>query len=141
MHSSANIHVIRLRPHADLKKSIVGFARDHDVEAGVIITCVGSLEQYNLRFANQHAGIAERGHFEIISLTGTFSRMSCHLHLSLADEAGLVKGGHLLDDNLVYTTAEIAMAELPELTFERVEDPVYGYLELAVTHKLRKNHP
>jgi predicted DNA-binding protein with PD1-like motif len=128
-------YVFRLLPHQDLKQSILEFARAAKIEAGVILTCVGSLEQYNLRFANQKEGSKQRGYFEIVSLTGTFSQMACHLHMSISDSEGKTTGGHLLDDNLIFTTAEIAIADLPELKFEREPDPTYGYAELKVSSK------
>ena len=132
MRSSSFIHVLRLKPHEDLKKSLMHFATQQKLKAGIITTCVGSLEQYHLRFANQKTGSRAVGFFEIVSLTGTISDSSCHLHMSLSDTTGKTIGGHLLDDNLVYTTAEIAITELTELSFERVADPTYGFKELNV---------
>src|SRR5687767_13925819 len=52
MHSISKVYVFRLRPHEDLKRSVFQFAKDHGIKAGIILTCVGSLEQVNLRFAN-----------------------------------------------------------------------------------------
>lgn len=131
--SGSQTYVFRLPPHQDLKKSILEFARVHNVHAGIILTCVGSLEQYHIRFANEKSGALKKGHFEIVSLTGTFNDRSCHLHISVSDNAGNTIGGHLLDENLVYTTAEIAVAHLTEFKFERLPDPTYGYAELSVT--------
>lgn len=132
-HSTPRVHVFRLKPHEDLKKSILQFAKDHRIKAGIVLTCVGSLEQFHLRFANQKDGTKRAGHFEIVSCTGTFADDgSAHLHISVSDSTGHTIGGHLLDDNLVYTTAEIAIAELPDLRFERVLDSTYGYHELLI---------
>src|SRR5687767_8512918 len=129
--SAVKIHIVRLKPHDDLKRSIMAFAQKNNITAGIILTCVGSLEQYHLRFANQKNGKARKDFFEILSLTGTFSNTSCHLHLSIADSSGRATGGHLLEENFIYTTAEIALAELSDLTFERSIDPTYGYQELS----------
>jgi predicted DNA-binding protein with PD1-like motif len=130
--------VFRLKPHEDLKKSTQQFAVANKIKAGAIVTCVGSLEQYNLRFANQQNGVKANGHFEILSLTGTFSDTSMHLHLSLADSIGKTIGGHLLDENLVYTTAEIVIVEMTDLEFERKVDSTYGYSELFIRKKEMK---
>ncbi|HEY9049808.1 MAG TPA: PPC domain-containing DNA-binding protein [Ohtaekwangia sp.] len=138
MQSTSRVHVIRLRPHEDLKKSLVAWAVQHNIKAAVIVTCVGSLEQYTLRFANQQNGISRTGHFEIVSLTGTLSNESAHLHLAVSDSTGQTTGGHLLDNNLIYTTAEIAIAELPDLEFDRETDSTYGYKELAVRRRSKK---
>lgn len=125
-------HVFRLTPHEDLRASLLRFAASHNIRAGIVLTCVGSLEQLHLRFANQEEGFRQTGHFEILSLSGTLSGTSLHLHLCVADHTGRTMGGHLLSGNLVYTTAEIAVGELTDLVFSRKEDPAYGYQELVI---------
>lgn len=129
------VHVFRLKPHEDLKTAIVEYAKANSITAGIILTCVGSLEEYNIRFANEKAGKKLWGYFEIVSLTGTFSTSSSHLHLSVSDSRGNTIGGHLLDGNHIYTTAEIAIGVLPEITFEREIDATYGFSELVVKPK------
>jgi predicted DNA-binding protein with PD1-like motif len=133
--SNSTIHVFRLKPHEDLRQSIMDFASRNHIRAGVIVTCVGSLEQFNIRFANESNGNSQKGHFEIVSLTGTFNESSMHLHLAVSDKTGKTIGGHLLENNLVYTTAEIAIAELNDVEFDRETDPVYGYKELVIKKK------
>jgi uncharacterized protein len=130
---------IRLKPHQDLKKELIAFAAEEKLKAGCIVTCVGSLEHVNLRFANQPEGKSLKGHFEILSLVGTFSETSAHLHLSVADNTGVTIGGHLLDGNLIYTTAEIVIGELTDLEFKRVVDSTYGHLELQVKREAKRN--
>lgn len=128
--------MFRLKPHEDLKKSIVAFAKTNNIKAGIILTCVGSLEQFNIRFANQETGLKNQGHFEIVSLVGTFSDSASHIHISVSDPSGKTIGGHLLDENLIHTTAEIAIAELTDLIFLRETDSAYGYKELFISPKL-----
>jgi uncharacterized protein len=132
MDSNIKAHAFRLKPHEDLKKCILDFARTRQIKAGIILTCVGSLEHYHIRFANEKTGSRVSGYFEIVSLTGTFSDSAAHLHISVSDNTGKTTGGHLLDDSFVYTTAEVVIGELPDLLFERVEDPTYKYLELLI---------
>lgn len=136
--SSSRVYVFRLLPHQDLKQSILEFAVANQIQAGIILTCAGSLEQYNLRFANEKTGVKSKGYFEIVSLGGTFSATTCHIHICISDNKGQTIGGHLLDDNLVYTTAEIAVAALPDYSFERHPDPTYGYQELIIKETLKK---
>lgn len=133
--TKADFYVFRLNPKMDLRKSILEFAKENGVKAGGVVTCVGSLEQFHLRFANQEAGQLQNGFFEIVSLTGTFSEINCHLHISVADSSGRVFGGHLLNDNLIYTTAEIIVAELTDVEFLREVDPAFGYHELVIAPK------
>jgi uncharacterized protein len=123
----------RLHPHEDLKQCILQFARINALKAGAILSAVGSLEQYHIRFANQGQGTFGKGFYEIMSLNGTFSESSCHLHICVADEKGQPFGGHLLDENLIYTTAEIIAVSLDDLEFLRITDTTYNYKELVVS--------
>ena len=130
--SSGRFFALRLKPHEDLKQRLTAFAKEEKLKAVSIVSCVGSLEQFHLRFANQDNGNLKKGHFEIVSLTGTFSETSSHLHLAVSDSTGQTTGGHLLDQNLIYTTAEIIIVELTDLEFKREVDPTYGYQELSI---------
>jgi predicted DNA-binding protein with PD1-like motif len=138
--SALKATAVRLKPHQDLKKELIAFAKENKIKAGLIITCVGSLEQVNLRFANQETGTLLKGHFEILALVGTFSDSSSHLHLSVADSEGKTFGGHLLDESLIYTTAEIVIGELTEKEFDRTLDTTYGYKELLVKPRSQKKN-
>jgi len=136
--STTKAYAFRLAPHQDVKKSIIEFAKLHKIKAGCMVTAVGSLEQFNIRFANQENGTLRKGHFEIVSLTGTFSDTSSHLHLSIADSTGVTTGGHLLDDNLIYTTLEIVVSDLTSVEFTREKDGTYGYPELIIKSRSNK---
>jgi predicted DNA-binding protein with PD1-like motif len=140
-HSASRIHVARLQPGDDLRQKLLDIAAAKKMKAAVIVTCVGSLVQYNLRFANRKGGSMRRGHFEIVSLTGSLSASSLHLHLSVSDGDGSTTGGHLLDGNLIYTTAEIAIVELTGLVFQRVLDPATGYDELRIGKPGKRGKP
>lgn len=137
--SKASHFAFRLTPHQDLKKELMACADRNKLKAGFIATCVGSLEQVSLRFANQEKGVVLKGHFEIVSLTGTISGTSSHLHIAVSDANGNTIGGHLLDGSLIYTTAEIVMGELTEIEFIRETDTTYGYKELKVIERKPKN--
>ena len=133
--SQGKYYSFRVKPHEDLKRQVLKFASDHKIKAGAIVSCAGSLEQYNIRFANQPEATVQKGFFEIVSLSGTFSDTSSHIHISVSDEKGQTTGGHLMDKNLVYTTAEIVIVELTDLEFAREKDSTYGYQELVVKKK------
>ena len=132
---SFKTHAFRLRPGQDLKKEIQAFVQKENIQAGWIMTCVGSLSQTNLRFANQASGTKSSGHFEIVSLVGTVSTNGSHLHLSFSDSLGHTTGGHLLEENLVYTTAEIVIGESSQLIFTRQKDGTTPWEELQVEHR------
>jgi predicted DNA-binding protein with PD1-like motif len=129
------IHTFRLKPGQDLKQEITAYVQQHKIEAGWIMTCVGSVTQYNLRFANQPDGSKANGHFEIVNLVGTVSINGSHLHMSVSDSTGATIGGHLLDSNLVYTTAEIVIGEGKQLVFTREKDGSTPWEELQIKPK------
>ncbi|GAB4478371.1 MAG: DNA-binding protein [Thermoflexibacter sp.] len=129
------VSVIRLRPMEDLKKSLENFVKENQIEAGIVLTCVGSLQASHLRLANQPQGTTFEGKKEIVSLVGTLALSGSHLHLSISDSTGKTVGGHLLEGCLVYTTAEIAIGILPRLRFTRELDTISSYKELKVYPK------
>lgn len=130
-----HIHPLRLLPGQDLKQEIQAFARRESMSAGWMLTCVGSLTQFHLRYANQPHGSRGQGHFEILSLVGTLSLHGLHLHLCLGDEQGRTLGGHLLEGNLIYTTAELVIGSSPDFVFTRQHDGSTPYPELHIQPK------
>src|ERR1019366_9416851 len=125
-------HILRLLPGDDLRLSIENFVNEHAIEAGWMVTCVGSLTAYSIRFANQKNSSNGNGYFEIVSLTGTLSVNGCHLHISIADETGKAIGGHLMHVCKIYTTAEIVLVESGKYIFTREKDDDTGWKELQV---------
>ena len=69
---------------------------------------------------------------EIVSLVGTLSDGSGHLHASLSDAKGGVVGGHVVGDMVVFTTAEVVIGECEQITFKREMDHMTGFSELTV---------
>jgi predicted DNA-binding protein with PD1-like motif len=128
-------HAFRLKPGADLKKEIEAIVHSNKIEAGWISCGVGSLTDYNIRFANQPGGSKGAGHFEIVSLVGTVSTNGSHIHISVSDSTGKTIGGHLLDNNFVYTTAEIVIQEANDVIFTREKDGTTPWEELQVKPK------
>ena len=130
--STAVVHVLRLRPGADLLAELRDYVARAGLRASFVVTCVGSLTRANLRFANQREAAVATGHFEICSLVGTMGKDSPpHLHISLADGRGAMLGGHVLEGCTVYTTAEIVLGECGEgLAFTRPVDPETTWDEL-----------
>lgn len=136
--SPMNTLSVRLRPGQDLKEELDKLVRNQRIEAGLVLTCVGSLTDVSLRLANQEGTTPYLGHFEIVSLVGTLSTNGSHIHLSVADSTGRTIGGHLMTGNKIYTTAELVIGVLPNLTYTREPDPTFGYRELVVRRKKRK---
>jgi predicted DNA-binding protein with PD1-like motif len=129
------VYVFRLKPGEDLRRSIEAIIKEKNIEAGWINTCVGSLTDYIIRFANQQEGIHGSGHFEIVSLTGTVSVSGSHLHIIISDSTGKTIGGHLLEGCKIYTTAEIVIGTTTDYEFTRKKDGTTEWEELQVKEK------
>jgi uncharacterized protein len=130
-----SVHAFRLKPGQDLRKEIELYVKENNIAAGWMATCVGSLTNYNIRFANQQNGSIGNGHFEIVSLTGTVSTNGSHMHISISDSTGNTIGGHLLQGNIVYSTAEIVIQSSPNLIFKREKDGSTPWEELQIEKK------
>lgn len=126
------VYALRLTPGQDLKRELEAFVQKQKIQAGFVITCVGSLQQAMIRPANQPDALTRTDKFEIVSLVGTLSTNGSHLHISLSDSLGTTIGGHLLEGNRIYTTAEIVIGEAEHLTFTRETDPQTTYKELTI---------
>lgn len=133
--STLKTHVFRLKPGQDLRISIQQWVNEQHIQAGWISTAVGSLTHYQLRLANQSGSSNGDGHFEILSLSGTVSANGSHLHMSVADSTGKTIGGHLLEGNIVYSTAEIVILSDSRFVFTREKDGSTPWEELQVTEK------
>jgi len=125
-------YAFRLHPGMDLRQELVRFAAEKQLQAAFVMTCVGSLRRVNIRLANQPTGTLYEDKFEIDSLVGTLSPDGPHLHVVLSDGKGQAIGGHLLDGNLIYTTAEVVLGELEDICFRREIDPETTYDELII---------
>ena len=118
--------------HAELRRSLEDTLAAATATAAFVVAGIGSLRRARIR----RAGVAEpdalEGSLEILTLCGTISRDGAHLHISVADGAGPVTGGHVAYGCEVRTTAEVSLLLLPEWSFTRELDTDTGYSELVV---------
>ena len=128
-------HVFRLRPGQNFREEIDKYVSEHNIRAGIILTCVGNLTKAILRMANAEVIKTWEGSFEIISVVGTVEAGNSHIHVCLSDEAGNTFGGHVKDGSVVGITAEVAIGEIEDLEFSREFDESTGYKELIVKKK------
>lgn len=129
---SLKIYPLRLFPGQDLKQELERVARQQPLQAGFVLSAVGSLSQATLRLADQTGDHLLSERLEILALSGSLCPDGVHLHLTVADARGQTWGGHLRPGCLIYTTAEIVLADSPEYRFSRQPDPATGYLELHI---------
>ena len=131
-------YTFRLKPGDDLFDSIEAFVMEKNIEAGCVLSGVGSLTHVVLRFANREYHSEFDGHFEIVSITGTISVHGSHLHVSVSDSDGKTVGGHLVSGCKICTTAEIVLAVFDNIRYKReLYENDSGYEELAVYKKNR----
>ncbi len=122
----------RLTPGEDLRNAIERLAHEHHVEAGCVMSAVGSLRAATLRLAGAESFSKFEGPFEIVSLSGTISPNGVHMHLSIAGADGHAVGGHLVHGCIVHTTVEVVVADLAGMRFARMPDATTGYKELNI---------
>lgn len=123
--------VERLKPGEELQSALKRISFEHNVKAGVIICAVGSLSVASLRMAGANEARTIDGPLEIVSITGTLSDTSMHVHISVSDATGKTVGGHLVAGCKVFTTIELVILDLSdEWSFERKKDEETSYLEL-----------
>jgi hypothetical protein len=126
-------YTFRLKPNQDLFDSIETFAADKKIEAGCLLSAVGSLTHATLRLANRETYNEYEGHYEIVSITGTVAVSGSHIHVSISDENGVTIGGHLVSGCKIYTTAEIVLAVFDDVVYAReLLENDSGYEELVV---------
>ena len=125
-------YTFRLKPGQDLFDSISLFVVEKKVEAGCVLSGVGSLTKAAIRFANQEILSEFEEFFEIVSLTGTVSAQGSHLHISISDRSGRTIGGHLESGCKIYTTAEIVLAAFDDVVYKREYAEDSGYEELVI---------
>jgi predicted DNA-binding protein with PD1-like motif len=134
------VHVLRLSPGDDLRGALedafAGLSRQHGIAAACIVSAVGSLSQATLRYADKAGTTDVHGPLELLMLSGTLSADGAHLHGSVADAQGSVKGGHIMPGCIVRTTAEVVIALLPGWEFRRELDAATGFRELSVGRKV-----
>ncbi|KAL0480288.1 glmU [Acrasis kona] len=130
--TSTRFVTIRLVPGQDPYKELENFARENRISAATIVSCVGSLTKAHIRYANSTSFGNLLGFYEIVSLVGCISDQGQHIHICISDHEGKAFGGHLLEGNKVYTTAEITLAIHDDVVFERRPCPLSHWDELYI---------
>lgn len=128
-------HAIRLTKGMDLKVEIEKYTKEHNIEAGCIISAVGCLTKLTLRTAGAKSVETIENDFEIVSATGTISKDGCHIHIAVSDDTLKTYGGHLKEGCIINTTVELILLELNNYSFNREMDDNTGYNELVIRRK------
>lgn len=121
------MQALRLNPGDDLRGAL-----EAGRHTGFVVAGIGSLSVAQLRFAGDPGPTRLDGPLEVLTLSGSLTPDGAHLHASVADAQGRVRGGHVCAGCTVRTTAELLVAPLPAGTLARAFDAATGYPELAV---------
>ena len=130
----------RLKAGQDLFDEIETVVAEKNIEAGCVLSAVGSLTNATLRLANREHYSEYDGHFEIVSMTGTISVYGSHLHMSISDGNGKTIGGHLVPGCKIYTTAEMVLAIFEDVVYKREFAEDSGYEELDIKPRRKLHH-
>jgi predicted DNA-binding protein with PD1-like motif len=128
-------YTFRLKSGRDLFEAIQDGVVGKNIEAGCVVSAVGSLTRAVLRFANRDSYSEIDGFFEIVSITGTVSVHGSHLHLSISDRDGKTIGGHMESGCKIYTTAEIVILAFNNEVYKREFAEDSEYEELVVNKR------
>lgn len=128
-------HAFRLVRGNDLKKEMLRYCEKNNVRSAVILCGVGCVSAVCIRKAKAETIFRDVNEYEIVALQGTIANGKAHIHIALSDEKMKTIGGHLMEETIVNTTAEIILMELQEYVLDREFDENTGYYELVVIPK------
>ncbi len=122
----------KLSAGSDLRKSLQEMAQEQN-RSGFVLGVVGNLSRAKFQCPGQSGPTVLEGNLEIITLNGTVSPNSVHLHLSLSDSACQVWGGHLEPGTIVLKGADVLVGfldlPLPQSALDSAQTP---RVEIAV---------
>ena len=104
---------LKLAPGSDLRLSLEELAQ-RDGISGFVLGVVGNLTKASFQCPGQAEPTVLEGDLEVITLNGTFSPESVHLHLSLSDGACQVWGGHLEPGTIVQKGVDLLIGVLEQ---------------------------
>ena len=123
---------LKLAPGSDLLISLQKIAQEQN-RSGFVLGVVGNLSRAKFQCPGQSGPTVLEGNLEIITLNGTVSPNSVHLHLSLSDSACQVWGGHLEPGTIVLKGADLLVGfldlPLPQSALDSAQTP---RVEIAV---------
>jgi len=124
----------RLHDGQDLLHEIQKICAENTIQAGVILSAVGSLRKSKIRvpIINDEVKYITPSNLEIDNLHGTVSTNGVHLHISVSDIEGGVFGGHLKEGCIIRTTCELVIGILEDTIFSRESDSETGFDELVI---------
>lgn len=105
------LYALKITKGEDLLLAIERFTQENKLHAGVVLSAVGTLYEAQLLHGNGVSLHPISDTLEIISLTGTTSKVRGHIHASFAKSDLSVIGGHLAHGCFVADSAEVIIAD------------------------------
>ena len=99
---------------ADVYNSLNELHRHHN-STSFLISAVGDLSKVSFKCPLNDKQVILEKKLEIITLSGYFSSIESHLHISVSDENCSVFGGHLLSGTIVLKSLDILIGVIPNL--------------------------
>jgi len=140
------IVVGRLHPGTDMIEGLEAACDEHGIEFAAVLACYGSLSGSTFKYLQLHPGeekprltdevVDKRLEFMggqgLICVTPEGGRET-HLHGSISDETGTVKGGHfVVGRNPVYNNMDFVLQELLGVRLVREHDAATNTIEMRV---------
>ncbi|WP_392346618.1 PCC domain-containing protein [Parasynechococcus sp.] len=122
---------LKLAPGSDLRLSLEELAQ-RDGISGFVLGVVGNLTKASFQCPGQAQPTVLEGDLEVITLNGTFSPKSVHLHLSLSDGACQVWGGHLEPGTIVQKGVDLLIGVLEQREIRPARQTSAPRIEIAV---------
>ena len=119
-------YIVKIEPGQKIKESLVQFAKQENIQNGVVVSAVGSVVNASFRGIKTGAKrpiteprmrvIEMEGPLELVGLEGNLiigedNDLDCHLHIMLAKSSGEVVGGHMFDAE-IFVSCEIMFTEI-----------------------------
>lgn len=127
---------LRLKPGTDVLLGLEEACKRSDINNGVILSAIGSLDSPHFCDVVEVPTKAGYGYGEVLHLTGPIeltnaSGIICHddegntnlhVHMTLTDRHGNAHGGHLVEGTKVLLTVDVIIAEIEGLVMGRKFD-------------------
>ncbi len=122
----------------DLLESLTQLCRDEDIRNGIILTGFGSVSRAVASGADtdqfppkKFYAIDRSEGIEVLAISGIIADYHVHAHVSYCTKSDSF-GGHLEMGNIVFSLAEVAIAEVEGFKLRRMRDDVTGQRLLQV---------
>jgi len=131
-----NLIFVRFDTNDDFFESLYSVVEKYSMNAGVILSGMGMLKDFEIGWFNTEKDVYEKTKIEtpheLVALTGNIARKEgkpfAHIHVALAGPDKKLVGGHLFSAK-VNITNEIFIYKVDSMKFERVAYGSFNKLE------------